>query len=372
MNTTSCNSGICQNLTNATIPPNQSLFGPTFIVFLLGTTVGIIPNIIIFAGIYRKRSLHKPTYYFIANLAICDLVLSIATLFNAALNAIAISARFEIHTHSTLCKFLTSFPVYWSYTASIETLIFICFERYIAVFKPMMKLTNKKSKHLCFIAWIISLIISFPTIITTRTNNLRPRYCVPFVEYTAWTGIFNMTLFILQFFLPALIMITVYSLILHRLYKKNMANQTESDRSKKKKRRTIYMLIITTIIFLAFSAPWSLTLAIVAITGKLPYQLAEYSQYPTLQFIITLRRLMLPFTSLYNPFVYCIFQKQIRQLLFPCTCCNIKKKLSVNVEPTSQSRTDLKSHEISKGAALCSTQYSQSYQVGAAKNYLAT
>lgn len=361
----SCINNACRNSSNGSIPVNTSigLFGPTFFIFIFGSTLGIIPNIVIIVGIVRKKSLHMPTYYLIANLAICDLLLSVANLLNLAVNIIAIRIRLSIYTHNILCKFFTSFPTYWSYTASIQTLIFISGERYQAVFRPTKTLAKKRSLRFCVLAWIIALLLSFPVIITTTTNHIRQRFCVPFSSYTTWTGIYNMTLFIFQYALPALVMTTVYSLIFSRLKKKNMTSQNESHRSKRLKRRTIYMLFITTLIFLVLSAPWALTLAAVVFTGLLPYQMAANFRNPALQNLVNIRRTLLPFASLYNPIIYCIFQKKIRKLFIPCQCTYGSKKLGAVVEPTSQSRTDCKGNNVSELIALSTEERSHLYKI---------
>ena len=198
------------------------------LAFALGGTLGIIPNIIIIVGIYRKPSFHKPTYYLIANLAICDLVLSIATLGNLTINRLAVEKGIPFNIHSLLCKIIIIFPTYWSYTASTQTLIMISTERYQAIFRPTKRLTIRKCKQLCLSAWIVSFIIAFPVLITgTIDSRKKPKHCVSFTFYNAWTGIYNMTLFIIQYAVPAAIMIIVYALILYRLKKKNNVNDTQ-------------------------------------------------------------------------------------------------------------------------------------------------
>ena len=353
MNTNlSCINNSCLNPPNGSTSTNANLFGSTFFIFLLGNTLGIIPNIAIVVGVYRKKSLHKPTYYLIANLAICDLFLSVANLLNLAVNVIAIQIRISLYTHNILCKFFTSFPTYWSYTASIQTLIFISGERYQAVFRPNKALGSKRSLRLCVLAWFIAFLLSFPVIITTTTNQLRRRFCVPFPTYTTWTGIYNMTLFIFQYALPACVMIIVYSLIFIRLKQKSMISQNESHRSKNLKRRTIYMLFITTILFLVLSAPWALTFAVVVFTGLLPYQMAANFRNPALQNLANIRRLLLPFAALYNPIIYCIFQKNIRKLLLPCQWIRSNQNFPTCIEPISQSKNDYKHEDCSKLSAI--------------------
>lgn len=317
MNSTSlCTGSSCRNTTiNFGIQSSIS----TAIVFIIGGSIGIIPNFIIVAGIYLKTSLHRSTFYLIANLAICDLVLGTATLLNVALAYINYTKAISVQLHLVLCRILVTFLNNLSYTASIQTLIFISIERFQAIFNPTKVLSTKKSTYLCFLAWGIALVISIPTAFFASIRRLHLKFCISFDIYTPWTTVINLVLFIAQFVCPALIMTVLYSLILHRLFAGGLAGQIDSQRSRQVKRRTIYMLLTTTTIFLALSAPWAIGLFVVVITGKLPSQIIPSTNDPTIRSIIRLSIIMLPYTTLYNPLVYCTFNSEIRQLFLP-TC----------------------------------------------------
>ncbi|RDD36421.1 Tachykinin-like peptides receptor 86C [Trichoplax sp. H2] len=357
-----CINNTCRNASNPTSFTWQS---DTLAMLLIGGLIGVIPNVIILIGISRKKELQKPTYYLIANLAICDLMLSFTTIFNIILPIISIQASLSVGFHTFICKVIAIFPAYWSYMASVQTLIFISAERYHAIFRPAIKLTAKKAKFLCLLAWIISLIISFPIIIISapaRRSGKGVLFCREYVSYTIWISVIYMILFVFQYALPAAVMIILYSLILRHLRKKNIAGRNESYRSKMLKRKSIYMLMTTTVIFFIFSSPWALALAIIAISGN--NIISDVQSNPTLGFILGISRLSLPFTTVYNPIVYCIFNGHIRRLFFSCPFILIKKRQYVHPEPKillshesntfkSTNNTDMQGdHKLTSGESM--------------------
>ncbi|RDD36335.1 Mu-type opioid receptor [Trichoplax sp. H2] len=315
MNSTVCALNNCDNLINST-----DIFLASGVEFsvLIGSAViailGIVPNIIIIHGICRKKSLQLPTFFFIANLSVCDISSSASMLANITLIILTVKSSLQLLTHIILCK-IAMCLFYWSYTASIQTLIIISCERYHAIFQPFKPLRAKRAKLLCLLAWTVSFTISSPFLITATTDNSKPKKCVPYTSETAWTTIINTILFVFQYALPVIIMIVLYSLILHQLKKRNHAVRIESKKSKQLKRRTICMLLTTTIIFLIFTAPWALSLAVQAITKNYAAGAVNYSS-PFQRYITQASRVLYALTTLYNPLIYCIFNKQIRDLFF--------------------------------------------------------
>ncbi|RDD35930.1 C-C chemokine receptor type 5, partial [Trichoplax sp. H2] len=174
--------------------------------------------------------------------------------------------------------------------------------------------------------------------------------CIPYASKTAWTTTINTILFVFQYALPAIIMIVLYSLILHQLKKRNDAVRIESKKSKQLKRRTIYMLLTTTIIFLIFTAPWALSLAVQAITKNYAAGAVNHSS-PFQRYITQASRVLYALTTLYNPLIYCIFNEQIRDLFF--YRCHVLAKYSNQ----SNNRMELLSQNKSKTTRSSIQQY---------------
>lgn len=324
MNTTLCTNGSCRN---TSINLSSRLGFSSATIFMIGGTIGIIPNIIIVVGINLKSSLHRSTFFLIANLAICDLMLGLSTILNVTFAYIDYRGILPLDVHLILCRAVVIFLNTWSYTASIQTLTIISIERFLAIFRPTKVLTPKRAKISCLLAWAVSLTVSIPSGIYASIRSIHLKFCTTFDVYTPGTTIINLILFILQFALPAILMVTLYSLILRQLSTSRIAGQAESIKSRKLKRRTIYMLITTTFVFLALAAPWAMSLAIVVISGKLPSQIIPNTNNPTIRSIVRLSRLLLPYTTLYSPLIYCIFNSEIRRLFIP-KCLSVTNKIS--------------------------------------------
>lgn len=310
----------------------------------VGITFGVLPNIAIITGIYRNKTLQKPTFYLMANLAACDLMMGVSLLCNFLLSLTANLKVLSPSVHGILCKIFATFPLYWSFTASIQTLIIISTERYNAILRPTKKLTPKRVKSLCLLAWTISFIISLPFLITSTSIN---NSCVAFKSHSAWVMIINIILIVFQFIIPAVAMFTVYTLILCQLKKKDLAGRNQSNKNKKLKRKTVYMLFTTTILFIVFATPWTISLLIIALSGKFSFQLIQDDRNPVVQSIVESGKMLLPLATVYNPIVYCIFNQNIRQLFFPCyykRSCRIRPIQALSSSRTKSERCSNKLH----------------------------
>ena len=125
-----------------------------FIIIAISTVVG---NTLVLATTWKERKLHQPNKYFIACLAVADLL--VGTLV-APLKLYIINLDFEArHNLSvSLCRFIV-----WVETltlfGSIYTLAFISYDRFLKISKPLQyksKMTTSKSLKMIFTIWLIS------------------------------------------------------------------------------------------------------------------------------------------------------------------------------------------------------------------------
>ncbi|RDD36197.1 Tachykinin-like peptides receptor 99D, partial [Trichoplax sp. H2] len=238
---------------------------------------------------------------------------------------------------------------YWSYGASVHTLIVISYERYNAILRPTAKLSRKKAKSLCGIAWLTSLPISIPFLVTGTAKGYQ---CTSYTHHTSWVLVSNLTLVVFQFIIPITVMITTYSLILRQLRFKVLSGRTECTKNKQLKRRTVYMVMLTTAIFFVCALPWTLSQLIEAFTGKFSFQFFIDTRFSAFQTIIRLSRILLPVTALYNPIIYCIFNEQIRKLFFPCCYWQRITAIQIYSSPTSHNRFNKVDNSLSALSAI--------------------
>ena len=135
---------------------------PTFTIFLTGCFITIFANVVIIVLILRKRQLRHIRFYIIANLAVADII----TLLMLA--SIVIRGIFQNYHIPLDTKVNTPFIVprvigLASRITSLLTLVFLAFDRYIAVeysLKYQAILTKKRLVVVLVVIWLFSLTIS--------------------------------------------------------------------------------------------------------------------------------------------------------------------------------------------------------------------
>ena len=125
-----------------------------FIVIAISTVVG---NTLVLLATWKEKKLHQPNKYFIACLAVADLLVGMfvapSKLYILYLDS---EARRSISIH--LCRFIAWVDTL-AFCGSIYTLAFISYDRYLKISKPLQyrsKMTTSKSLKIIFTIWLIS------------------------------------------------------------------------------------------------------------------------------------------------------------------------------------------------------------------------
>ena len=105
------------------------------ILYIFISILIITGNTLVLLATWRERSLHQPNKYFIACLAVADLLvgLFIGPVKVYKLN-LAYKSRLDISNH--LCRSMVWLDTL-ALTASVYTLMFISFDRYLKISKPL-------------------------------------------------------------------------------------------------------------------------------------------------------------------------------------------------------------------------------------------
>ena len=128
-----------------------------FLIFIM--ILIIMGNTLVLLATWRERSLHQPNKYFIACLAVADLLVGI---FIGPVRVYEVNLlqnyewRLDISIH--FCRFMVWIDTL-VLTASVYTLMFISFDRYLKISKPLQyksRMTTSKSLKIIFIIWLIS------------------------------------------------------------------------------------------------------------------------------------------------------------------------------------------------------------------------
>ena len=139
---------------------NQLELAQTFI-FIFISIFTILGNTLTLVTIWRERSLHQPNKYFIACLAVADLLVGtfLEPLILYQLN-LDDKSRYDVSIH--LCRFMIWIDTL-ALTASVLSLTFISYDRYLKISKPIhyqTRMTTIKSSKVIITIWLISTALA--------------------------------------------------------------------------------------------------------------------------------------------------------------------------------------------------------------------
>ena len=203
------------------------------------------------------------TNFYLLNLAISDFfyILSIPFLLLTMLEGKWVFNKFWCKIYFSIiyfCQFLT-----------VLILVILSIDRYLSV-KYALKITNFRSdfkaRTVIGVSWVLALFYILPIIYVTQlheeTSTCRPvwpeswnftgttnvnttkfmdQYLPPLHAFTIYT-------FVLNYLIPVIIIVILYSRILLFLRKKNQLNTIKQSKNKKKSNRRITKMVLTIII----------------------------------------------------------------------------------------------------------------------------
>ncbi|XP_074600563.1 tachykinin-like peptides receptor 99D isoform X2 [Brevipalpus obovatus] len=240
---------------------------PWMVIFLTAAYIlislcAIIGNLMVIWIVVNSRRMRSVTNFFIANLAVADLIIGAIAIpfqFPAALLQKWILPNFMC----SLCP--TAQTV--SLNVSIFTLVSISLDRHQAVTCPLKARMAKKSA-LMIIAfiWCVSLLLSVPTFIAWEVRevdvdgNKTELFCdVIAIDPDVWK-IYNHIMVALQYFVPLFVISYAYihmAIILGKV-DATTATRNDSTRALQNKRRVIKMLMIVVALFAICWLPFQL------------------------------------------------------------------------------------------------------------------
>ncbi|XP_075998522.1 trace amine-associated receptor 1-like [Genypterus blacodes] len=220
-------------------------------------------NLLVSASIAYFKQLHTPTNYLILSLAVSDLLLGTMVMFPAMIRCVETCWYFG----DFLCKVYMSADIMLC-TASILNLSFISVDRYYAVCQPLLY-TRKITVHvvviMILVSWSISALIGFGIIfLELNIWGIEEFYythiaceggCVLFQ-----TGLSSTLSSVLSFYMPAIIMLSVYLKIFlvalrqaRSIQSITCKNSTKISGSQTKATKTLAFIMGT---FLSFWTPF--------------------------------------------------------------------------------------------------------------------
>ena len=191
-------------------------------ILIFFATFTILGNTLVLVATWKESSLHQPNKYFVACLAVADLLVGVILeplrVYQRSLDD---ESRRTMSIH--LCRFMVWIDTF-ALAASIYTLIFIRFDRYLKVRKPLhyrSTMTTSKSLKIIFIIGLIST--AFATYAATPYSGSKGilltngAFCP--VDNNKKTGFYTF-LAVCAFFLPTAVILVMYTLIFVVVHKR--------------------------------------------------------------------------------------------------------------------------------------------------------
>ncbi|XP_066494088.1 galanin receptor type 1-like [Tiliqua scincoides] len=325
-NTTACDNDFETGLSNASFCESSTsgggpetvivpvLFGLIFFLGMVGNTL-----VLVVLGRLRPGGQHSrsATNIFILNLSIAD--------FSFLLFCVPFQATIYSLPEWIFGAFFCKWVHYLAMTTmlvSIFTLVAMSVDRYIAVVhaKRSLRIRSKRNATLGVgIIWLLSLLIAVPVaqhqvLMSGHQQAPNSSFC-----WEQWASnptakqIYKVTILVLGYLLPLLLITCCYAKVLYHLHKKVKNISRKSERSKRKTAQTVLLVVAV------FLISW------------LPHHIitmwAEFGQFPLNNISFTFRIIshcLAYGNSCINPIIYAFlsenFRKACRQVF---TCRNL-------------------------------------------------
>ena len=255
MNTTA--NGSSFSVYSSLINPEALKVGAT-VAYSLILVVSLVGNSLIVLIVYKTPTLRKPINMLIANMAMSDLLYPIF-LFPVRLAELNVGLWLIGGTlGQALCKILP-FLTEISMVVSIQSLVLITVDRYAAVVVPLRSplISRKVCRCLIVGTWILAVPFCWPYLFNF---NLEGKKCMNqweaiFGEKSSF-GIYLLSASILFFYIPFVVLVILYSIILIKLKKQAHPGEQSARAEEQRTRRNRNVLKKAVAIVVVFFICW--------------------------------------------------------------------------------------------------------------------
>ncbi|KAM8798019.1 opsin-5-like [Eudromia elegans] len=281
------------------------VFGTLYLVFGL---VSLSGNSLLLLVAYRKRSLLKPAEFFIVNLAVSDLSMTV-TLFPLATSSFfAHRWLFDraVCTVYAFCGVLFGLCSLSSLTAlSTVCCLKVCYPAYGNKFSP------SHAGLLLLCVWAYALLFATAPLAEWGSYGPEPygtACCITWNAASREAALYILALFVFCYLLPCLLIVASYALILWTV--KGSRRAVRQHVSPRGRARGAHRLLVklSVAVCLGFLAAWT-PYAIVALWAVL----GDASRVPALAFVLS--AVSAKSSTLYNPLVYLLFKPSFQGFL---------------------------------------------------------
>ncbi|XP_024286626.1 sphingosine 1-phosphate receptor 3 [Oncorhynchus tshawytscha] len=307
--------GKLENRQNGKITAGGVTLDAKTIVFLIICCFIILENLIVLVAIWKNHKFHNRMYFFIANLALCDLLAGVAYIVN-----LLMSGEKTLHL-SPVLWFVREGSMFVALGASTFSLLAIAIERHLTMIKMRPYDANKNYRVFLLIGtcWLIAISLGALPILGWNCLDNLPDCSTVLPLYTKKYVAFCIIIFMALLLAMSVLYIRIYMLV--RTSSRKVTKHSNSEHS---------MTLLRTVIIVVgvFIACWMPIFVLLLIDVA-----CEHRCCPILykaDYFIALAVL----NSAMNPVIYTLASREMRRAFFSLVCgCLMKGNVSSSGEP---------------------------------------
>ncbi|XP_065099880.1 sphingosine 1-phosphate receptor 3-like [Paramisgurnus dabryanus] len=287
----------------------EPLKDPKTAVILGVCSLIVLENLIVLLAVWKNHKFHNRMYFFIANLALCDLLAGVSYMVN-----LMMSGEFTFHL-STTAWFVREGSTFVALSASIFSLLAIAIERHLTMIKMRPYDSNKKYRVFLLIGtcWLIAITLGALPILGWNCLDKLSECSTLFPLYSKYYVAFCITIF-----LSLLLAISVLYARIYILVKTTSSKVTKHGDSEHSMALLRTVIIVVGVFIACWTPVFVLFLVDVACQGgakSCPILLkAEW-------FIV-----LAVLNSGMNPVIYTLASREMRRAFYRLVCgCVVKE-----------------------------------------------
>ncbi|KAL2728923.1 tachykinin-like peptides receptor 86C isoform X1 [Vespula squamosa] len=228
------------------------------LIFAIILIIAVGGNLIVIWIVLAHRRMRTMTNYFLVNLSVADLLMS---LFNCVFNVIFL-LNSSWPFGSTYCT-INNFIAHMTVGSSAFSLVIIALDRYIAIMHPLRKhLSRKRTISALILIWSLSACLAIPNLLYSTTKhksylNGETRITC----YLTWPDgeyldskighYYDIVFFFMTYIFPIMAMAVCYTIVGRKLWDKKFIGEltTNQNEAVKAKRKVVKMFLYVLTIF---------------------------------------------------------------------------------------------------------------------------
>ncbi|XP_071836991.1 orexin/Hypocretin receptor type 1-like isoform X2 [Apostichopus japonicus] len=343
------------------------LFGILFLASIFG-------NSMVCMAVIFQREMRTVTNFYIVNLAVADLLVSLICLPLNAMNGVSMSWFLG----QPMCKFLGFFTLV-SLCVSIYTLMMISVDRYLAICRPLkFQISATRVVVVVIIIWVASITVASPLIVVNDVERMPGLVHIDYPNWlaackekrwqnTVWQTIYYLFMTFINYVLPLTVIGVAYRNVCKTLWSgiptEEMSHAetqklTKSSKEKSKtaaqiesRRKVARMLIVVVLIFAVCLLPFQIVniLRVFGYFNKFD-PLTEHNKSNT---PILITSLLTYLNSAVNPLIYNFMSAKFRNAFRAMICCRARstpRNPAYNGTIQEHSRASRRTQAVSSGA----------------------